>query len=251
MTRQGSGELRRLARGLLAAGVGGLFLALSGAFGTLEAPLWRRLAYWLPVMLAGGLWGHLTSILIRRFVELDDRPWAHVGLLTALISGPVTLFVWLVTGPVFGDGVYPLRTLPLMFLPVVTITGVMSLANVFLTRQLVETHAAPPDAAPARFLDRLPARLKGASLRAVEAEDHYLRVHTDRGSDLILFRLSDALIELEGLEGAQVHRSWWVARDAIRDIARGDGRAVLTLDGGLTVPVSRRHARALRAAGWW
>ena len=63
--------------------------------------------------------------------------------------------------------------------------------------------------------------------------------------------LADALAELEGLEGAQTHRSWWVARDAVRDVARGDGRATLTLDGGLSVPVSRRHARALRAASWY
>ena len=88
-------------------------------------------------------------------------------------------------------------------------------------------------------------------MRSVEAEDHYLRVHTDRGSDLILMRLSDALAELEGLEGAQTHRSWWVARDAVRGVTRGDGRATLTLEGGLSAPVSRRYARALREAGWY
>ena len=37
----------------------------------------------------------------------------------------------------------------------------------------------------------------------------------------------------------------------MRGIKRGDGRATLTLEGGLAVPVSRRHARALRAAGWY
>jgi DNA-binding LytR/AlgR family response regulator len=94
-------------------------------------------------------------------------------------------------------------------------------------------------------------KLRGASIRAVQAEDHYLRIHTGRGSDLILMRLSDALDELEGLEGSQTHRSWWVARDAVREVARGDGRATLTLDGGLTAPVSRRYARALREAGWY
>ena len=74
-----------------------------------------------------------------------------------------------------------------------------------------------PDA-PRRspFLDRLPLRLRGATIRAVQAEDHYLRLHTDRGSDLILMRLSDAVSELEGLEGARTHRSWWVAREAVR-----------------------------------
>ena len=97
--------------------------------------------------------------------------------------------------------------------------------------------------------------MRGARLIAVQAEDHYLRLHTDRGSDLILMRLSDALTELEGLEGAQTHRSWWAAKSAVASVARGDGRAALTLDGGpggeLVVPVSRRYAKALRDAGWW
>ena len=39
--------------------------------------------------------------------------------------------------------------------------------------------------------------LRGAEIFAVEAEDHYLRLHTSRGSDLILMRLSDAVAELE------------------------------------------------------
>ncbi|MBU3970468.1 MAG: LytTR family transcriptional regulator DNA-binding domain-containing protein, partial [Alphaproteobacteria bacterium] len=83
------------------------------------------------------------------------------------------------------------------------------------------------------------------------SEDHYLRIHTDRGSDLILMRLSDALVELEGLEGAQTHRSWWVAKDAVRGVSRGDGRATLTLEGGIAAPVSRRYAKALRETGWY
>ena len=64
-------------------------------------------------------------------------------------------------------------------------------------------------------------------------------------------RLSDAVGELEGLEGARTHRSWWVARDAVRDVARNDGRAALTLASGVVAPVSRRYARALREAGWY
>lgn len=71
------------------------------------------------------------------------------------------------------------------------------------------------------------------------------------GSDLVLLRMSDALRELAGLDGTRTHRSWWVARAAVRDVAKGDGRATLTLEGGLKVPVSRGHAGALRAAGWF
>ncbi|WP_428151063.1 LytTR family DNA-binding domain-containing protein [Brevundimonas sp.] len=241
-----------LLRGVIIAAAAGVVLAVSGAFGSINAPLWLRLVYWVPVMLAGALWGHVCSRLIDRWIDMDERPWLAVAALTAAITGPVSLMVWFVTGVVFEGEAYPLSTLPLMVGPVLTVTAVMSAINVFLSKaQPVQTHAGPVGSAPARFPDRLPMKLRGAAIRAVQAEDHYLRIHTDRGSDLILMRLSDALEELEGLEGSQTHRSWWVAKDAVRDVARGDGRATLTLDGGVTVPVSRRYARALREAGWY
>ena len=105
-------------------------------------------------------------------------------------------------------------------------------------------------ATPPKFLDRLPLKLRGGEIWAVEAEDHYLRLHTSKGQDLILMRLADAVAELDGIEGLQVHRSWWVARDAVADIARGDGRATLTLQDGSQVPVSRTYAKVLREKGW-
>ncbi|RZJ90398.1 MAG: LytTR family transcriptional regulator [Brevundimonas sp.] len=244
--------MRDLARGLFVAGLGGVVLAVSGAFETIRAPLDVRLAYWLPVMLAGGVWGHVCSLTLDRFVAMDERPWLSVGLLTAAISGPLSVAVWAVTGPALNGRWMPLAHLPMIFGYVVLVTAAISAINVFVTRaRPVQTHAPQAGQARARFPDRLPMKLKGAAIRAVQAEDHYLRVHTDRGSDLILMRLSDALEELEGLEGAQTHRSWWVAKDAVRDVERGDGRAVLTLDGGVVAPVSRRYARALREAGWY
>ena len=136
--------------------------------------------------------------------------------------------------------------------------GVLQLPTVPLDQPLplakVEAPAAPPapeGALPPRFLTRLPSRFADAELWAVEAQDHYLRVHTSRGDDLILMRLADALVELDGLEGARTHRSWWVARDAVMGVERGDGRATLSLKGGLQAPVSRAYAKALREAGWF
>ena len=131
----------------------------------------------------------------------------------------------------------------------------MLLVSLALTaiNMLIETRstATGPDApTPVKFLERLPLKLRGAEVWAVEAEDHYLRLHTSKGQDLILMRLADAVSELDGIEGTQVHRSWWVARDAIADAKRGDGRAVLTLKDGSEVPVSRTYAGELRDKGW-
>jgi len=117
--------------------------------------------------------------------------------------------------------------------------------------EAIETHAAPAAASPPKFLARMPAKLAGAELWAVEAEDHYLRLRTSLGQDLILMRLSDAIGELEGIEGARTHRSWWVAKAAVRGVERDDGRATLVLPDGAEAPVSRAYARVLRTAGWF
>ena len=245
--RSGRSLIRNAARGLAVAVAAGGFLALIDAFGT-GASLPRRLAYWAGVMLAAGLWAELSFEAVRRFVG-EHRPWLlRYVAAVAVIALPVTIMVWAVTGWVFVGHAYGLRHLPGMVWQVTLITAAVTAVGMIVDRKAVVTEAGD---APPRFLDRLPPRLRGAVIHAVQAEDHYLRIHTDRGSDLILMRLSDAVAELQGLEGAQTHRSWWVARDAVRDVRRGDGRATLTLEGGISVPVSRRHARALRAAGWY
>lgn len=229
-----------------------LVLTLTGAFNTDGQPLHLRLVYWLVVMAAGSGWGQLCQRWITRWAGVDERPWLHVLALTGCVAVPMCLFVWAATGLFFRGQLYPVAELPRLAVPVVTVTAAMCTLVVFLGRATpVQTHASEDAAETVRFVERLPLHLRSARLIAVEAEDHYLRVHTDRGSDLILMRLSDALGELEGLEGAQTHRSWWVAKDAVRSASRGDGRATLTLEGGLTAPVSRRYARALREAGWY
>ncbi len=243
---------RGLLRGLGVALAGGVLLALTEAFGMSGTSLLFRLAYWLPIMLLGALWGHLCSRLVERHVDMDRRPLLAVVALTLVISGPLVVMVWAATGWFFDDDrSVTLARLPAFIGPVLVVTGTVSALNVFLARTPVQTHAAVVGGQPARFLDRVPVRLRGAVIRAIQSEDHYLRIHTDRGSDLILMRLSDALAELEGLEGAQTHRSWWVAKDAVRGVSRRDGRATLTLEGGLEAPVSRRYAKALRESGWY
>jgi DNA-binding LytR/AlgR family response regulator len=243
---------RGLVKGLAVSGAAGLVLAFTGAFGMTGMGFVHRLTYWLPLMLVGAAWGHVCARQVERWIDFDRRPWLGALVLTAAMSLPLTLFVWAYTVWVFEGGRYAtLERLVYFLLPVTVVTGVLSVLNIFLQREPVQTHAAAAGAAPARFLDRLPPKLRGATIRAVESEDHYLRLHTDRGSDLILMRLSDALAELEGLEGAQTHRSWWVARAAVRSVSRGEGRATLTLDDGIEAPVSRRYAKALRDAGWY
>lgn len=248
-----SGENRRaMIHSLSVALAAALVLTITGAFDTGDEPFRERLIYWFTVMAAGSAWGQVSDRLLARWMDMEGRPWLHISALTVAVAVPMSLFVWAATGLFFHRALYPASYLPLLVVPVLTVTAATCAVIVFLGRAIpVQTHASPDGARPVKIIERLPRRLSGARVIAVQAEDHYLRVHTDRGSDLILMRLSDALTELEGLEGAQTHRSWWVAKDAVQGASRGDGRATLALHGGLTAPVSRRYARALREAGWY
>jgi hypothetical protein len=99
--------------------------------------------------------------------------------------------------------------------------------------------AALRHTAPA-FLRRLDPSVKGPLL-AVQAQEHYVRVITAEGAQCTLYRFGDALRELEGLSGLQVHRSFWVA-DAGVAALRNDRRGLrIVLRNGEQVPVSARH----------
>lgn len=241
-------ELRGWLRAFAVAFVAAGFLTVAGAFGTDEVPLGPRALYWFTLMAAGTVFG---SIIARFFFSDAQRrrwpAWARVVAASLTMSVPFSLFVLAGSRLILGADI-DLDAWPVVFLSVLTVALAITAINMLIeSRTVVVTHAAP--AAP-KFLERLPLKLRGAEVWAVEAEDHYLRLHTSKGQDLILLRLADAVAELEGIEGAQVHRSWWVARDAITDARRGDGRATLTLKDGAEVPVSRTYAGQLREKGW-
>lgn len=120
------------------------------------------------------------------------------------------------------------------------------------TRAMPRNDTPVPSPAPApdmRFRRRFPAGLTGRLL-CLEMEDHYLRIHTDKGSDIILMRMSDAEEELSDVAGLRVHRSWWVAREAVTGIRRDGTRLLLQLENGLEIPVGKTYRGALRDAGW-
>ena len=106
--------------------------------------------------------------------------------------------------------------------------------------------AAEPEPAEA-FTEKLPLALRRARLIALSAEDHYLKVHTDRGEALILMGLSQAAAALGPRRGVRIHRSHWVAFDALPADGHKRSAGELRLDGGLTLPVSRTGRRLLAA----
>lgn len=235
-----------------------LFLAWLDPFRGGADPFGARLLYWLAIMVYGHLCAEIVMWLITR--TRPARPptgWMYVlGALVA--AAPITLGVMALEGLVWSQNAprYFVVLYPNVLGICAAVFGISWLASRD-ERASVPPAASPPDpaAAPswrdAGFAKRLPARLREAELLALAAEDHYVRVITDAGEELVLMRLADAVEELDGSDGAQTHRSWWVARHAVRSAARGNGKATLTLTNGATAPVSRRYAPDLRQAGWF
>jgi hypothetical protein len=113
--------------------------------------------------------------------------------------------------------------------------------------------AAVPKAAPdirRPALDPIYAKMRPevrGPILAVQAEAHFIRVYTTRGQDLIHHRFGEAVEALAALGGERVHRSWWVAADAIDQRASSGG--LLRLVNGLEVPIGRTYMMDARRAG--
>jgi hypothetical protein len=233
----------------------GLFFAAIGPFDTDTAPLGARFIYWPAVMIAG-------AFVILAAERALEHSWPRAAgpvrlVLVTLLATPVQTGVVAVTGVlVFGNrpdfGVY-LRLLPAVAIVTLVAAAVMEIARRARRRADAAAPAAAGDgeAAPPGPLARyLPARLRRAPLIALQAEDHYVRVHTEAGSDLVLMRFSDALALVENRPGFRLHRSWWAAEAGLEAVHYTRGSGTARLAGGLEAPVSRTWYPALKESGW-
>ena len=233
----------------------GILMSLVGAFALGDSPVGIRTAYLVAINLIGAVLEMAAYRLAWLFAWTRGRYWHRVLLATVLVVVPIGLVVlgstWL-----FGRNL-PASALLLVLANTLVISGAFIAAFVAPAMDAVLRPAppapqtsTPPAPRDTPFTERLPAHLRTAELWAVKAEDHYLSAITSSGEALIRLRMADALKELAPVEGAQTHRSWWVARRAVRSVRRGEGRIGLLLPDGREVPVSRAYSRDLRTAGW-
>lgn len=241
--------VRRLAVDLLLLAGVGLAMAALGPYRTLDIPDGLRIAYWLVAVTGAGLVG----IAVDRVLEPRIRSfWGRIAAVSLVMTVPVTPFIYALNAVMLD---LPRRPWLIGQLAgqVLVVSVLLMALRALLWRRIVETRTVvvpPLPEAERAFRMRLSAKRRGARLIALEAEDHYVRVHTDAGSELLSMRFSDAVGELALAHGYRLHRSWWASAEAIEAVRwrRGGGEARLA--GGIVAPVSRGCAAALKAAGW-
>jgi hypothetical protein len=226
----------------------GVLLGFAGPFGSyppLSPPV--RYAFWIGMVFAG----YAAALAAEKLIPETSisRPELRLAAVAIASALPLTFVAAWVIPLVRPGHLYQPLQLPALFGAVAAV----QLAIVITLQRKSSSPSQPstvpikdkPRPFPRALLSRLPNRL-GEQIVALQAEDHYLRVHTTLGSDLVLMRLSDAVAAIEPDLGLQVHRSWWVAHDAICEVMRSEHRTHLKMRNGLLVPVGRTYWAAVR-----
>ncbi len=237
----------------------GLLMALLQAFSFQEEVFLHRLGFWTAMM---GVWVGLVAIaraLVRRVAPLSIPGSAALAI--ALAIPPMAGLAWYAAdGPLTLSRLWTeglLERLPQTVLVAFAFEWVCAMLWTTVRQSSVGGGVAAPtgapslteesqDGRPSALLARLPAGVRGPVV-CLQMEDHYVRVHTVRGSALVLMRFSDAISELGPVAGLRVHRSWWIASRFIAGLESGSRSVRARLSTGQSVPVSRPYVQDVRA----
>lgn len=238
----------------------GVTFAWLGVYDTGSIPLPERIGYWTLLIAIGVVTSLVVTPMVFEKWLVKFHPAIPILVASLIISIPITAGIIALEAAGDGTVTAPVWWLQ-QYLYVLVISLILTTGSWAVDRFYDQKKAtadaslaatASPQAAPSgsAFAARLPVKFRAAQVYAVSAEDHYLRVHTSAGETMLLMRLADAVRELAALEGQQTHRSWWVARQGLADVARGDGKVTLKLKSGAEAPVSRTYQKAVKDAGW-
>jgi hypothetical protein len=248
-------------------------LAFLAPFGTYRLSLVEVVGYWTVLMAAWLVFSQAVSWMLNRLPMMRSRTvfqrrgatiflatipmMVLTGVANNMLSGwrpdPAELVELFVSITLIGGG-YTFLADWLMEGVLVPHPQPAPLFNSTQTESLADDGQAVPTIvldgfADNALIDRLPHHIRGEIL-CLQVEDHYVRVHGATGSAMVLIRFSDALRGIDHLPGSQVHRSWWVATDAVTSLRRTGRTALLTLSNGTSVPVSQPYlAFAVRTWG--
>ncbi|MDQ2092025.1 LytTR family DNA-binding domain-containing protein [Marimonas arenosa] len=227
-----------------------LCAAVLGPFGTYtQFDFPTRLFYWgiiIAVTLALG--GTLRLIVFKKFA---DWPVLRREMIAVAIMAPVlSAVIWRLSPVLLGTGhaaaVQPYELGAYVFLIAVFGIGVKYL---WFDSGVGSGEADADDGETLpRLLQRLPEEFGGEIYR-LTGRDHLVEVVTSEGSTNIRMRFSDAIAEMEPIQGYCAHRSHWVTQAAITGIDREPGKIFLRLVNGDRVPVSRKYRPELEKAG--
>ena len=230
----------------------------------MDATFGQTVLYWgvRPLLLACSLW--LADELVSKHLagQLARPEWlkpvvvvSALGLLPLALAETL-LELYLPIRPEFLDEGLWAYSPALAFLGEFVTTASIVVPIHLLLWLIIDRNAETPsdanegDVQPTPDFLRQNSKLRAEDVLALQAEEHYVRIFSRNGSEMVHCRFGDAVQQMPDQLGLQVHRSWWVAESAIQSAKRGSRRWQLDLVGDVSVPVSDSYAAAARERGW-
>jgi len=228
----------------------------------LELPLLGRFFYWLLVCyFVTFLW----ILQFKGFDLLNRRLKRDVPVFSGLVClVSVAAMVWstyAATELLFGvAGITNLQIWGevLRYFLIAMVIDFFTVAMVLPRFEYVTFENPPPGPAPQNehVVETVPARTSEplvlkVNQRSIPLEqicymksvEHYVEFHCHADCITERVALRDMVAQAAAANGIQPHRSYWVKREAVQDMARRNGSPVLILQDGTEIPVSR-HRRA-------
>ncbi len=230
-----------------------VFVIVTGPFGSYQAmsfPL--RVVVGLPIMAVMMLVGAFLRSLV--FQAVAQKGFRVAALTTASVASAVMTPMGLTVIKLLpvkdqeqGPGVAEFMLL-VFSLSLAHSTLIKVLEPRPDPEEVADAPAPEPEPVTDRLLHRIEPEQRGPIL-SMSVRDHYVDVQTGKGQVSLLLRFSDAMTEVDPQAGVQVHRSHWVAWQAIEAVERDGTKLHLRLKSGTRVPVSKNHREKLQARG--
>ena len=237
-----------------------LVAIISGPFGTDALMAWPvRSFYWFTIICVAVIIGVLVRAVTAALIgyEWPLRFDVIATLLTTAICAPL---IWALRRTADSLSGVPTVEFLVVALNTLVIVGLVFVVRRHLSPSEPGSYLEPePDprvrcySPPTYQNPRLYRRLSGSTtgpILRLSGKDHHVEVVTPEARETLRLRLSDAIDEMDPVEGYCTHRSHWVARTAIDTVDRSQpGKIFIVLINGDRVPVSRKYRPKLEAEG--
>lgn len=189
----------------------------------------RKITAWLRLLISG----FVGSILFTPIALLIDFYWVGDQLETTLLmeiidewSGVAAPLIaaWLAMNACWLMGMQYTRV-----------------GRVQNTPEASGQHRAERKSHPGSELLRLANLADYSQIICLSADIHYLAVYTANSHQLVLFSLRDAVADMPADRGIQIHRSHWIAWQAVVDINKKGRQGTAIMSNGLELPISRAN----------
>lgn len=270
--------LRRVLIELWAMVVLATIIGFLGPFGSYnDADFLPRCGYWLMQLMGAYVLVRPSILLWATIADATSLPRRQLVFWGVLLSSFPLALLWTWSSSAFFRGLSGFTViLPFAVLSALGVLAVVGWARSFEQKMLrfvaggdlgprsfsegEEVAAGPPvdegagdipleeDAIP-RLAKRLSPGFNGRIL-ALQSEDHYVRVHGAKGSELLFMRLRDAIAEMGDVPGEQVHRSWWIAAGGVASVETDGRKRTIRLHNGSSAPIARDSVSRLERSGF-